>query len=573
MSKESKYNSVEKENKEPGISNLLKLSKTDYPILKNINLNESETNPTKANEYITKGRKTLFNPSSIYLLSPKKENPNRNKRNILFKSSIKNEFQNLELEEKKQTFNNDFNFDILSDLTFGDASGNSSKINSEGLFTKKSSISNNQRYKYLVKKIAISLKKRVNLPKCKIFKFHYSYRMLILRIAKGIKKTAKKLNFWKKWEKNKYKTNKKRNINSTSKKIQGKENDFKSQITVNLSGKKSMNNNIKINLPLFKKSKESEELNSLVYNNKMNDNEEDYSEMNKNLTFLKNLDSSIDNDSFINIFSDFLHKNNIEIDLDTKLPIFKDNNNKYLLSKIEFWLKYIDFIFINNKNNLTINKFVNFIEQFYIWIDKKNNINFKIFNDKIIKQINSLFNPNIINDFLLIYKLNNLEDLFKRYKFVYINQNKEIKINEMCECPLCKAHYKEKVINYNKKNNQISFSKENNLSYNINNKNIEENSQKKFSKNKTVLNNDSLIEFSIISNNKKNKNNNNNDSNKVKNQEMKSENNYHDKSVLDYFTSSEKKNEKEIKNSRSSENKKSKSKSKNKNKKKSYNNK
>ena len=55
---------------------------------------------------------------------------------------------------------------------------------------------NNNSYKLLIKKIAYQLKKRTKLPKCKIFKFYLSYRILIMRIAKRLKSTAKKLNFW-----------------------------------------------------------------------------------------------------------------------------------------------------------------------------------------------------------------------------------------------------------------------------------------------------------------------------------------------------------------------------------------
>ena len=55
-------------------------------------------------------------------------------------------------------------------------------------------------YKILVKKIAYQLKKRTKFPKCKIFKFYLPYKLLITRIAKKLKSTAKKLNFWDKTE-------------------------------------------------------------------------------------------------------------------------------------------------------------------------------------------------------------------------------------------------------------------------------------------------------------------------------------------------------------------------------------
>ena len=66
---------------------------------------------------------------------------------------------------------------------------------------KKNIYKNNEKYRLIIKKTAKKLKKRVKFPKCKIFKFYLSYRTLILRIAKGIKQTAKKFNFWEKWEK------------------------------------------------------------------------------------------------------------------------------------------------------------------------------------------------------------------------------------------------------------------------------------------------------------------------------------------------------------------------------------
>ena len=77
---------------------------------------------------------------------------------------------------------------------------------------------NNPKYKILIEKIAKKWKHRVTFPKCKIFKFYLSYRILILRIADGIKKTAKKLIFWENWEKSitEQKINQKQEIASTA---------------------------------------------------------------------------------------------------------------------------------------------------------------------------------------------------------------------------------------------------------------------------------------------------------------------------------------------------------------------
>ena len=523
------------EDKDTRLTNYLRLNQSDNSILKNININESEANPTKANEYITKGRKTLFNPSILNMESPKKENPNRSKRITLIKKTKNNEIQ-----KDPQGNNNELNFniDVISNLTFGDPSGNSSKILNDELLNMEYSSRDNSRYKFLVKKIAMRLKKRVKLPKCKIFKFHYPYRKLILRISNGIKKTAKRLNFWEKWE-NKIENNANPNKTVEQGRISSKKN-----IKIRLSGMKNNNSkdSIKINISLIKKS----------IGNKNESNNE------KNILFLKNLETS--NNNFINQFSGFLENNGIEICSENKLPIIKNNDNKYLIFEFEFWIKYINYISMKYKNSLTIYNFVNLIEQFYIWIDKnKNNImNYNIFNNEIINKINLLFDSNTISNFLLMNKIKNINDLFGRYKYIYIPNYKEIKIDEDCECPTCKNLYKEKVINFNKKNNRISYASDNSLSYEI--------PQNKFSESKTLLDKHSHIRYTIGADvTKINKENNSIEKDK------KDENNKN-KKISDYFDSNEEedkeedKKEEKSKKSKRSKSKKSKNKSKDKDK-------
>ena len=438
-------------------------NKTVYSKPKDINNKDKEEEySVDSNEYITKGRKTLYNPSMIHLQSPKKVNPTRNRRITLFKSSTKREIQEFENEIKKNNNFIDFNNDILSNVTFGEPSQSSSKILSD-FFSENNSFNNNK-YKMLVKKIAKILKKRVKFPKCKIFKFYNSYRTLILRIASGIKKTAKKLNFWEKWENKNNITEKEifeiQEIASTSCKIiQQKNNESKKVINIKLSTSKKNNKNTEYNLSLFKKNTEKEELNK----------NEDKNEIYKNIDFLKNLDTSINNNNYISQLSDFLQRNNIEICPETKIPLFKKDNTKYLLSNIDFWIKYIIFISRKYKDSLSIYNFIDYIEIFYLWKDKNTYYNYDNFNNEIIKQISLLFNKSTIDNFLLIYKINNLNDLFKRYKNNYIDNYREIKVEEECQCETCKNSFYEKIVDYNKKNNCIILSKENNLSYIINN--------------------------------------------------------------------------------------------------------
>lgn len=411
-----------------------------------IKLKNSDSNQTKINENYTKGRKTL-NPSSIHLQSPKKENPTRSKRITLFRNSFKNAMKEYEQEFKNQNNNNPPNLEILSNLTL-----------KEPLYNK------NEAYTNLIKKIAKILKKRIYLPKCKIFKFYNSYRQLILRIAEGIKKTAKELNFWKNWENNitEKEVSEIEKIASTSCKIIQEGQNKRSKKGINNIGKNSK-------LVLFKKNETKKKI------QKRPDSKND-----KIINSLKNIDSSKLNNYFVNQFFDFLKNNKIEICPDTKLPIIKSNNN-YLLSKVEFWTKYIIFISRNYKNNLSIYNYVNFIEQFYLWADNNNKEN-EEFNKEILKQINLLFDQDTINNFLLANKFNNLEDLFSRYKIID-NTNKyskEIKIDEDCQCETCKSLYYRKVVNYNKKNNTILLAKDNNLSYIIKDKNKNKEGGKKY---------------------------------------------------------------------------------------------
>ena len=344
---------------------------------------------------------------------------------------------------------------------------------------KKNIYKNNTKYNLIIKKIAKKLKKRKKFPKCKIFKFYISYRILILRIAKGIKQTAKRFNFWEKWEKNninniknitEQEINQIQEIASTACKFLEEENKKiggrKKKIS---SSDKKNKKNIKIGLSLFKKDDEKEEK---LKNQNMNINNKK-TEIEKNIYFLKNLNPKENINVFINNFTKFLEKNDIAIIPETKLPNFINNKNNYLLKHIEFWIKYIHFISIKYKNALSIYNYINFIELFYIW--NNNNKIFEEFNTEIKNLIKIAFSKDTINDFFKINKINSLDELFERYKNIYINYKyKEVKIKENeCQCSFCVNNgLINKIINYNKKNNEIS--KENNIFYISKNENKKE---------------------------------------------------------------------------------------------------
>ena len=350
-------------------------------------------------EYVTKGRKTLYNSTHLNLESPKKQNPSRSKR--------------LSLLNKGNKDNNMYNKNIEL-FSFGKEMFNSNKKLRKK--NNEQSKSLNLNYKLLIKRIAAQLRKRVKLPTCKIIKVYQPYRELILRIARGIKKTSKKYN------------NKEINKDNDSGKygvslILKEENNKSKQKEINLQPKER---------------KEQED----------------------NINYLLSIDDTSQNINFINDFEKFIEINNIEIS-DTKIPSFKKENNKYLLTNLFFWIKFIKYICQKFKNNLSFFNFMNFVEVFYNWIDM-DKYDLNIFNKLIIEQMELAFDKVAINNFLLIHKLKSIDELFLRYKIM--NNFKEAKKRENCQCPSCQ-NIKQQVINYNKKNTFISYSEENNFNY------------------------------------------------------------------------------------------------------------
>ena len=322
-------------------------------------------------DYVTKKRDILYNASLVNLQSPKKQNPN--KRIDLVKKEIKIE-------------------------------------------------NNKSNYQLLIKRIADQLRHRVRLPTSKIIKVYEPYRILIMRIANGIKKTAKNFNYWNKWENNK----------SQSDKI--------------IEEKK------KFGVTLMKKER---------------NNSKNLIENKENIKLLSDINDSDLNTEFINEFEKYLGKNNVEILKESKLPTFKNEKNEYLLANIQFWKKYINFICLKYKEEMTIFNFINLIEHFYLWIKEPDDA--FVFNKLIIQKIQLIFEQSIINDFLLTHKLKNLEDIFSRYKMIDNKEAnfKEVKIEDNCECSTCQI-MKEKSINsetikfpesgikYNSKNSKIT---------------------------------------------------------------------------------------------------------------------
>ena len=390
-------------------------------------------------------------------------------------------------------------------INFTKASESKTKINQRENLLKKNNLpflNNNNSYKLLIKKIALQLKRRTKLPKCKIFKFYSSYRTLILRIAKQLKRTATRFNFWEKKENEitLQDVDQIQEIASTAIKLiqkQGKKNQNKRN--VGSSGRKNKKSP-KPKLTLLKKSEE-EKLNKINNNIKII-NIDDENNTEKILNQLKKIEiNKNDINTFIKHFNSFLNENNIEIMRETKLPIFTDNKNEYLLYHKDFWIKYIIYISERYKNELNIYNFLNFIEQFFLWSQTPgDNMDFIV---EIKIQMYKTFDEEKINNFLSMNKLNNFDQLFERYKYFNSNNNNEEKYIEVkididnCTCPLCTNQelIQKKVADFNNINNEIIFSQKNNFSL------PSQSSYIKFDKNKTLHNNGEVnIEYSIISN-------------------------------------------------------------------------
>ena len=274
----------------------------------------------------------------------------------------------------------------------------------------------NPNYILLVKRIASQLKKRIKFPSCKIIQIYQPYRTLIIRIALAIKLSAKNLNFW--------------NNSNNSNEIK-KENASKAMLKFERGLMKREQN---YNYEPIKLTEEDEE----------------------NIKCLLKINDSNLNVNFMNEFEDFLGNNNIEILKGTKLPTFKQDKNKYLLQNINFWKKYINFLCLKYKDELTFFNFVSLMDEFYHWINDQNDT--QIFIKLIMQKIQFLFEQNKINDFLLTHKLKTLDDLFEKYRIIN-NRNEsqlEIKLSDNCECPTCQD-LKEK--DYNNESIQFPESK------------------------------------------------------------------------------------------------------------------
>ena len=185
------------------------------------------------------------------------------------------------------------------------------------------------------------------------------------------------------------------------------------------------------------------------------------------ILYQKEISTSVDENSFLKKFSLFLSHNNILIQ--NNLPLAVSEKGQKYLKKNEFWEKYINFIYMNyemNNEQLSLFSFIHIIEQYFLWCENLNEEIISDFKKLIIDIINKIYDLEKIKKFCFMNKIQNLEELFEKYKnFRKINNNSddynhryhrevEIKIdNEVqCNCDLCKNEnsYMKNLIEINK---------------------------------------------------------------------------------------------------------------------------
>ena len=193
---------------------------------------------------------------------------------------------------------------------------------------------------------------------------------------------------------------------------------------------------------------------------------ENNADSSNSIIYQKEISTSTDETSFLKKFDSFLLKNNISIESFIPMAINKDGQQ--YLKQNAFWEKYINYLSIKySLNNIKISlfSFIQIIEHYFLWCENLSSDMVEEFKKLIIEIINKIYNNDEIKQFCFMNKINNLEELFKKYKyFTDFNKNgnlkfdKEVEIkinnnpNEECNCELCKSEIAcmNKIIELNK---------------------------------------------------------------------------------------------------------------------------
>ena len=156
--------------------------------------------------------------------------------------------------------------------------------------------------------------------------------------------------------------------------------------------------------------------------------------------------------SLVNEFNIELSNNNIVIK--DYLPLAKDEKGQEYMKQYTFWEKYISYlynIYLINNEKISLFYIIEIFDQYFVWCENTNIENNSNFKKLIIDTVNKIYNEQEKSQFLSMNKINNLEELFKKYE-LFLNKNKyanykygkeiEIKFDidnyGECNCELCR---------------------------------------------------------------------------------------------------------------------------------------
>ena len=265
---------------------------------------------------------------------------------------------------------------------------------------------------------------------------------------------CEKINHTEKKEEGEREKNQNKNENYLSKSAKNKGEVFKFSLMkkedfdkFNIIRKKENKSHSKSNIKL-----NIENLHELFNKITTIENKENIGNINNNLT-LQDIETTKAN--FINQFQLFLSQENIEII--NNFPVSTNEKNIYLFQQSNFWYLVMTFLFYKN-NNLSFYNILYLLDQYNAWANDKTLELFNSMKARIIDYITSNKSQEVINQFLFMNKLENLDKIFEKFESPLIypeldaknkicKEYQEIKVDdinfmyvkkeEKCKCELC----------------------------------------------------------------------------------------------------------------------------------------
>ena len=215
------------------------------------------------------------------------------------------------------------------------------------------------------------------------------------------------------------------------------------------------NNNININLSIFKKDNKNNYL-QLSKEKKVqtktykkdgnminNSNSSDDNELDLNIS-LSNIEVTKSN--FIHDFSNFLNK--MDIKIVNYFPVSLKEKNKHYFQQANFWLLIMNYLFFQ-ENIISLYTIISLLEQCILWCTDLNLENFNSIKERIKEYISSNYSSEILSQFLFMNQLKNIDEIFEKYEKKLESKNInliEMKISDInisenaemkCNCELC----------------------------------------------------------------------------------------------------------------------------------------